>query len=426
MKKKILIITLSSLMLIFIGCLVIYKNQNIKNFKKTASKITVNIAKTFKIKDISNHYNELVKTTRISKIYEKENGKYKESGYLGPDVELKLEKMNIDENSILFKIISLDKEYYIEYHNVEKIEKFKNYNNRFKEYIPFDENIITDKDMSFYDENNKLVFSFKRAFNLPIIVKNDDNYEVEYNNRLLKVKKTDVVNVIEQKNSDNEKETAIPTILYHFIYDDNSEKCDEIICQTTKQVQKHIDYLKENKYFTVTMDEFEKFIDGKLNVKKPSILITIDDGGYAHNAKKIFTDNKINATLFVVSSWFNPHDFESDYLEVHSHSYDMHNTGVCPNSEQGGPIQCLERSLILKDLKLSREKTNNTIAFSYPFYEYNEYSISVLKEAGFRLGFAGLYAGGYNKAFVGYDKFRIPRITILNNTTVEDLRDAIS
>ena len=181
----------------------------------------------------------------------------------------------------------------------------------------------------------------------------------------------------------------------------------------------------ESRIFEGATDEFEKFIDGNINLPKNSILITIDDGGFAYNAKKIFTENKINATLFVVSSWFNPHDFESEYLEVHSHSDNLHITGVCPMGGQGGPIQCLDRSTLLADLKTSREKTNNTIAFSYPFYDYNEYSISVLKEAGFRLGFGGLYAGGYYQTHVGYDKFRIPRITILSSTTTKELEDAI-
>ena len=425
MIKKILLIIISFSILLAISFIAINKFHAVREFKRTASKITVNISKTFKIKEIKSHYSKLVKTDKITKLYKKIDGKFKECGYLGPNVELELDKINIDETTQLFKVKSLDEEYYVNYKYLSKIDKLSEYDDRYKNYIPFDENIITDNDTSFYDSDNKLVYSFNKSFNLPILVKDDKFYHVIYNNRLLKIKKTDVVNTVYNYNSSVEKETAIPTILYHFIYDENKEKCDEIICHKMSEVQKNIDMLKRNNYFSVTMDEFEKFIDGNINLPKNSILITIDDGGFAYNAKKIFTENKINATLFVVSSWFNPHEFESEYLEVHSHSDNLHITGVCPMGEQGGPIQCLDRSTLLADLKTSREKTNNTIAFSYPFYDYNEYSISVLKEAGFRLGFGGLYAGGYYQTHVGYDKFRIPRITILSSTTTKDLEDAI-
>ena len=57
--------------------------------------------------------------------------------------------------------------------------------------------------------------------------------------------------------------------------------------------------------------------------------------------------------------------------------------------------------------------------FCYPFYEYNDYSIEVLKEAGFTMAFAGEYAGHRYKAEVGMDKFRIPRWVIVDWTTME-------
>ena len=78
------------------------------------------------------------------------------------------------------------------------------------------------------------------------------------------------------------------------------------------------------------MEEFELFIDKKLNVQKNSILITLDDGGFAYNAKNLFTEYEMNISMFIVSSWFDPKSFETEYVEVHSHSDNLHETGICP------------------------------------------------------------------------------------------------
>ena len=125
---------------------------------------------------------------------------------------------------------------------------------------------------------------------------------------------------------------------------------------------------------------------------------------------------KIYATIFLVTSWaYEPEFYKTEYIELHSHSHNMHNTGTCKTG-QGGGIQCLSEEEIQNDLKISREKLNNTTYFCYPFYEYNEYSIRMLKEAGFTMAFAGVMSSdGYS--YVGIDKMLIPRLTLNAYTT---------
>ena len=74
-------------------------------------------------------------------------------------------------------------------------------------------------------------------------------------------------------------------------------------------------------------------------------------------------------------------------------------------------------------MRQSREDLNGSTVFCYPFYEFNNYSISVLKEAGFTMAFMGQVPTyyGYKLAEVGCDKFRIPRFVIVNYTTIEDI-----
>lgn len=373
------------------------------------------------INEITEKYNKTVKTNDETVLYSLDDDEYKEIGKIGKDVILTLDDIEINENTLYFPIsnLSLNNKYYVSYKDVNPIKNsFKN--ERYKNYIPFNKSVKTKTTRLYKD--GEVQYELPESYTFPIYIIESDRYYVEFNNELLYLKNdSDIAKISDVINSSTPKATSVGTILYHFIYDPSVEKCNEIICQTTTQVQTHIDFLKSKNYFTVTMKEFELFIDKKINLPVNSILITLDDGGYAQNAKKIFTDNKMNATFFIVSSWFNPKDFETDYVEVHSHTDAMHVTGICPNTEQGGPLTCWPKDRMLADLKLSREKTNMTTAISYPFYEYNDYAIDVLKEAGFTLGFAGMYAGGSMKAYPGYDKFRIPRITILNDTTVGDL-----
>jgi len=370
---------------------------------------------------ISTNYSSTVQTSNDTIIYSLVNGEYIKAGSIKKGVSLNLGEVDIDENTYFFPITNFQNTYYVAYPDVmvsnNNIETTKK---RYENYIPFDKNVVTKVTKLYKD--NELIYDLPESMSLPIYIIEADKYYVEYNNDLYYILKDDNINsVIDKKNSDEEKAKEVGTILYHFVYDPSTQKCNEIICQTISQVQSHIDYLKSKNYFTLTMKEFEMFIDGKINVPKNSILITLDDGMYADNAKKLFTDNKMNISFFIVSSWFEPMSFVTDYVEVHSHTNNLHKTGVCPNTPQGGPLTCMDKAKLLEDLKISRERTNMTTVISYPFYEYNNYAISVLKEAGFTMGFAGNNAGGSLKAHVGYDKFRIPRITILNDTSVADI-----
>ena len=134
------------------------------------------------------------------------------------------------------------------------------------------------------------------------------------------------------------------------------------------------------------------------------------------------------ATIFLITSWFDEETYyKTDYIELHSHSHNLHNPGVCPG-EQGSAIKCLPRKALIEDLKKSRELLNNTTAFCYPFYEYNEYSTNILKEAGFTMAFIGEVETnyGYKLAEVNSDKYHIPRFVIFDYTSITDFKKFIN
>ena len=274
--------------------------------------------------------------------------------------------------------------------------------------------------------NNNLIYTIEKSFNFPIIINNEEKYGIEYNNRLLYIKKDDVKETVDNHNTDKTNTTAIAVLNYHFFYDETKQSeiddCNQIICKSKSGFKGHLDYIKENNIFTPKLKELEMYIDGYIQLPK-SVVITIDDGWRTNIATELLEQYQLNGTIFLITSWFDEINFlyDLDYVEYHSHGDNLHNQGICPGG-QGGAIKCLEKNKLLEDLSISRKKLDNTTYFCYPFYEYNDYSISILKEAGFTMAFGGYNEGGKYRAVPGMNKYKIPRYIIYNNTTVSELK----
>ena len=373
---------------------------------------------------ILTHYSSLVKTNKESVLYD-EN--YNEVGKIGADEVLSLAEQKIDYETKYFKISSFENPYYIKYEDVKPTKEELTIDERYKNYIPFNESIITTDSANFYDSKDKLVYNIKKSQTLPIYIKyNSELYGIVYNNRLLKIKKEDIKEIINNKNRNKKENKAIAVLNYHFFYDDSDWKerqnCNQEICTPTKLLKEHIDYIKESNIFTPTMSEYELFLNNKIKLPK-SVLITIDDGWRMEQGIKLLEESKLNATVFLITTYFKDkikflHDY--DYIEFHSHGDDIHTQGVCPGG-QGGAIKCLDKEKLIKDLKLSSQKLEGSKVFCYPFYEYNNYSIEVLKEAGYTMAFAG----GNTKSTPYSNKYAIPRYVMVNSTSVNDLKNFI-
>lgn len=412
-RRKIIIVILLIIVLLIIGYFISMKyNNDNSHFRNNNS-----VAK------ISDHYNEFVKTNKEAKLY---NNKYEEIGTVGKNVELSLAKEKISKDTKYFKVTTFDEDYYIEYQNVDKINKLTETNDRYKNYIVFNENVITNNKTSFYDEDNNLVYTFNKSYDLPIIIKDDNRYGVDYNNNLLYIKKEDVKETKANNNTDKKNSSGIAVLNYHAFYDENNadekKECTTEICHSKKQFKSHLDLIKEKNMLTLQMKEVEMYIDGKIQLPK-SVLITIDDGPKTKIAVDLLTEYKMYATIFLVTSWFDEKEYyKTDYIELHSHTHNMHDGGQCPGG-QGGGIKCLPEEEIQKDLKQSREDLDGSTVFCYPFYEYNDYSIQMLKKAGFTMAFIGESNNSDNLIHVGSDKFRLRRFVIVTYTTINDLNN---
>ena len=365
---------------------------------------------------IKSNYSSVVRTTKDTKLYINDNSEYIDAGSINKDNILELETIdNISLDNKYFKL--LDSDYYVSYKDVEPSDE--SINKRYLNYIEFSIEVTTKESAIYYDENFNELFTLKDPITTKVVVNLDDYYGISLLSRLVYVKKEDVSNTVEV-DSIEDMAVSVPAILYHFIYLDGDSSCNDIICHSEEQIDSHFKFLSDNDVFTLNTSEVLSFIKGEINLPKKSILITIDDGARAENFIPFLEKYQLNATLFLVSSWYPVSKFQSPYLEIASHTHNMHTTSVCPTG-QGGGINCLPSDEILNDLKLSRETLNNTKAFCFPFYEYSNYSINLVKEAGFEMAFIG----GSTKIKKGINPYKIPRYPILSSFNVDYISNLV-
>lgn len=411
--KKICFLLFSIVFIVVLG--IYYKNYFMSSFNVDVNEIDE------KDEEIEYIFIEKGITLNRSDLYSYDGETYKIIGQVNSNLIFEFSELQ-DEYLL---IDGFNDNYYIKSEDVKEVLEEKIKSQRYNEYILFNENIITNDISNFYDENGNLLYKFYLSFDLPIIIKDDNKYGVEFNNQLLYVYSADVKSIKESNNTDMVNSRGIGVLNYHFFYDENNEKereeCNKSICESVSQFRSELDYLKENDILTITTKELEWYIDGKVNLPK-SVLITIDDGYMMSRGIDLLEEYQMYGCVFLITSWFDNINFKNsyDYVEFHSHGEKLHSTGVCPGG-QGGGIKCLPKEQILSDLKTSSEKLGGTKVFAYPFYDYNDYSIEVLKEAGFTMAFAGESNNSDNLVHVGSNKYELPRFVVVSYTTKSDL-----
>ncbi len=224
-----------------------------------------------------------------------------------------------------------------------------------------------------------------------------------------------------------EKATNIAVLNYHFFYGDG-ESCGSGICLEVNKFREQLQFLKDNQYKTLTMEEYRAWMYGEIELPARSVLLTIDDGAMGtgkHNGNKLIPlleEFDMHATLFLISGWWAKSNYLSDHLDIESHTYDMHTERVCSNQTRGAQMLCSSKEQVMEDLRKSIDIIGSSIAFCFPFYAYNSSAIQSVKEAGFKLAFVG----GNRKSNRSNDKYMIPRYPIQGSITLNEFINMIA
>lgn len=229
--------------------------------------------------------------------------------------------------------------------------------------------------------------------------------------------------------NENSNATEIAVLNYHFFYDPEiGETCPDGNCKAVQDFEKELSYLKQNNYKALTMEEFTKWMYGEIELPARSVLITIDDGALGtgtHNGNKLIPlleKYQTHATLFLITGWWPIDNYRSQYLDIESHTFDMHEGNYCEGQQRGSKLLCSSKEQVLEDLTKSVEITGSKKAFCFPMYVYNDTTLQVLQEIGFKLAFVG---GDY-KASRNNNKYQIPRYHIYRETSLDQFINMIS
>ena len=304
-------------------------------------------------------------------------------------------------------------DYYISFEDVEEGEE-QEIDNRYKNYLPFNINIVTKDKFTMYLDKEKYL-TINESMEFPVIINNYENkYYVEYNNRLVNISKDDVEKTKENKNTDKKNQAKMTTLAYHRVYEETDKCTDPYVCLKKSVFDKQMKYLSDNKYFTLTMDEMYMYMKGYLQIEK-GVVITIDDGLLFKAADEVLDKYGLRGTLFIATgAYTNYAQFDGlKAIENQSHTHNMHKNYVCAGGNQGGAILCAGKQKIIEDLKKSIEilKTEPK-ALAFPFYDYNDTAIQAVKEVGFKMAFIGR-AGVMGRATPKVtDMYKIPRMTV--------------
>jgi peptidoglycan/xylan/chitin deacetylase (PgdA/CDA1 family) len=235
--------------------------------------------------------------------------------------------------------------------------------------------------------------------------------------------------------------TGIPVLMYHEVVTTEEKmtyfSTNQLI-MTVERFEQHMQYLHDNGYRTLTMDEFYCYMTDQCDVPEKSVLITIDDGNQAtyRYILPILKHFHLNATSFIITSrmpktslpW-NPASrvfmgkdqiqqamSEYPHLEFHSHSHDQH--GFLDDARTP-PL--MDYAAILKDVQLSRVLLETDV-YAYPFGYVTDTIVQALQNAGYKMAFVTDEA---IRAQPNTDLFRIPRYAVKSSTNLHKFKEIL-
>ena len=136
-----------------------------------------------------------------------------------------------------------------------------------------------------------------------------------------------------------------------------------------------------------------------------------------HNGNKLIPlleKYKQHATLFLITGWWETSNYQSPYLDIQSHTHDLHYEAQCADGR--GKVACSDYNTVKNDLTNSLTALNgDKTSFCFPFYSYDKESLQVLDDLGFRVAFIG----GNVRATRSQKNHLVTRYPILSDITLQ-------
>ncbi|AJA46254.1 polysaccharide deacetylase family protein [Clostridium pasteurianum DSM 525 = ATCC 6013] len=212
----------------------------------------------------------------------------------------------------------------------------------------------------------------------------------------------------------------IPVLMYHSIADNSNvtNLASKSIILPPEVFREQMQYLKDNGYTTLTLDELYNFLKNNKPVPEKSVVLTFDDAykdNYT-NAYPILKEFGFKATIFVITGGTDKIGayLTSDQIkEMYANGIDIQSHTV--NHEDLDKLSLEKQQETLVQSKQFLEKLlNKKVDFiAYPSGKYNNFTEQAAKNAGYTMAFT-INSGWAN---------RDTNIYFLNRVFVNALKD---
>lgn len=229
-------------------------------------------------------------------------------------------------------------------------------------------------------------------------------------------------------------DTGIPVLLYHHLLPQVHIQ-DPLSTVAVEAFDQQMDYLATKQFKTIGVRDLYEYLEGQRILPSHTVLITFDDGllSTKEYAYPLLKKHQLIAVQHIISSrvqrttgrqQFNPEGkFQfltaeelaliSDVFTYEAHTHNLH--ALDDISKRSRLLHITSRRL-KADLRINLSLIPTAVAFAYPYGQYNQHSIEVLKELNFLIGFTT--KKGY--AHTSDSNYEIKRFAPTVTLTMED------
>ena len=187
---------------------------------------------------------------------------------------------------------------------------------------------------------------------------------------------------------------TIPILTYHRF----AEDCDSPLCMPAKTFDLQMRYLKENGYHVITAEELLSFLKYRQGLPQKSVLITMDDGyrSVYKIAYPILSKYGFTATLFIYTdfvgvskmaiTWNQLKEMRAKGFTIGSHTIYHSDLTQPKDGETEQEFNSRVKQELFGSKKIiDRKLRQDTYLLAYPFGRYDQKSIQMARDAGYKV-----------------------------------------
>lgn len=213
------------------------------------------------------------------------------------------------------------------------------------------------------------------------------------------------------------KDRGVPVLMYHHVLPnkDLGYFRNKSTTVSAEQFSSEMNYLKTANFETVTLEDFRRYLRQEITLPAYAVVITFDDGllSTKHYAYPVLKQHGFKAAQFLITqrnndaslqqkfspnllqalNWQDTRDM-SDIFTFEGHTNNLHNliNGKTSN------VLTVSNAQLLEDLRKNiNSLPQGSRAFAYPFGQFNNTTVQLVRQAGFDLAFTT--REGYNSPF---------------------------